>query len=82
MIIREFNALQMQIGKVQLRIASPQLATTLNYGVTWSLGKVKSRQSWQEVVLKVEYKVNAQGICELIWLGRLLQDLRVKQTNL
>ena len=44
MIIGELNVLQMQIGQVQLRIASPQLTTALNYGVTWSLGGVKSKQ--------------------------------------
>ena len=68
------------IGQVQLRTESLHQAIVLVWGnlVTWRSKKqnVAARSS-----VEVEYRAMANGVCELLWIQRVLKDLK-RETNL
>lgn len=63
----------MLIGQGQLKIGGLLLVTALRFGEILSFG-LRSSRLYLVVVLKLEFRALAQGVCELLWLRQLLVD--------
>lgn len=64
------------IGLVQLLIRGPPRVTTHLFGVIWLHGGVRNRGVVARSSAKAEFRAMSHGICEMLWLKRVLEEVR------